>query len=79
MKIDTAHLERNWSAWHSAVSQCTRFSIKHGDKCLLVGEAELVRDNKHVTLVFAGPKKAAPKPKRVKSVVKKYEIAGVSD
>ena len=78
MKIDTKHLERSWSGWHSAVSQCTRFSVKHGGN-LLEGEAELVRDNKHVTLVFPGPKKAAPKAKPVKSVAKKYKIVGASD
>jgi len=76
MKLDTKHLERNWSAWHSAVSQCTHFTVMHGDTCVHEGEAELVRDGKHTTLKFPGPK-AKPKAKpRVKSVAKSFQIVG---
>jgi hypothetical protein len=76
MKINTKELQRSWSAWVNATSQATHFSVKHGDKCLLEGECEIVRDGKHTTLVFPGPKKK-PEPRpalNVRKVAKAFEV-----
>jgi|TARA_Y100000310_G_C20657330_1_gene802662 hypothetical protein len=59
LKINTKHLERNWSAWHSAASQCKTLVVRHGD-CVLSGPCEMVRDGHTFTLTFPVAEKAQP-------------------